>query len=97
MNAQNFPPMTIETAIEVLQQMVWTSFLLVSPILGTAIVVGLAVSLIQTVTSIQEQTLVFVPKLLAVGMMLLVAAHWMLRGMVEFTVQMIQRISSMGA
>lgn len=89
--------MTIETAIEVLQQMVWTSFMLISPVLGTAMTVGLLISLVQTVTSIQEQTLVFVPKLLAVGAMLLVAAQWMLRGMIEFTTEMIQRIAGMGA
>lgn len=89
--------MTIEAAIEILRQTVWTSFMLISPILATAIVIGLIVSLIQTVTSIQEQTLVFVPKLVGVGVVLVVASHWMLRGMVEFTIQTISRIADMGA
>ncbi len=89
--------MTIEAAIEVLRSVIWTSFMLISPILAAAIVIGLVVSLIQTVTSIQEQTLVFVPKLVGVGLVIVVAAHWLLRGMVEFTIQMLSRISGMGA
>ncbi len=89
--------MTIESAIELLQMMIWTSFVLISPILVTAITVGLAVSLLQTVTSIQEQTLVFVPKLLAVGAVLVVSAQWLLRGMVEFATLMIQKLPEMTA
>ena len=89
--------MTIEAAIEILRSMIWTSFILISPILATAIAIGLAVSLVQTVTSIQEQTLVFVPKLLGVGLIIVVGAHWLLRGIVEFTIQTISRISGMGA
>lgn len=89
--------MTIEAAIEVLRSTIWTAFMLISPILAAAIVIGLVVSLIQTVTSIQEQTLVFVPKLIGVGLIIVVAAHWLLRGIVEFTIQMISRIADMGA
>ncbi|MBN1403408.1 MAG: flagellar biosynthesis protein FliQ [Opitutales bacterium] len=88
--------MTIETAIDILRQTVTTAFMLVAPALVTAVVVGLFVSLIQTVTSIQEQTLAFVPKLIAVGAVLVIVSHWMLRTLMEFTTQMIQRISEMG-
>ena len=46
--------------------------------------VGLAVSIFQTVTSIQEQTLTFVPKVLAIFLVLMLAGHWIMNNMVEF-------------
>lgn len=89
--------MTIEAAIEILQQTVWTSFTVVSPLLAAAIVIGLAISLIQTVTSIQEQTLTFVPKLLGVSIVAMMIANWMLRTVVEFASQMFSQIANIGA
>jgi len=88
--------MTIEAAVDILRQTVWTSFVLVSPILATAIAIGLAVSLIQTVTSIQEQTLAFVPKLIGVGIVVVGVSGWMLKTLVEFTTQMIMRMADLG-
>ncbi len=90
-------PMSIEAAIDILRQTVWTSFLMVSPILIAAVVIGLIVSLIQTVTSIQEQTLAFVPKLIGVGVVVVIVSNWMLKTLMEFTVQMFSRIADMGA
>lgn len=55
------------------------------PILIAALVVGLIVSVFQAVTQIQEMTLQFVPKILAVGLVALVAGGWMLTQIVEFT------------
>jgi flagellar biosynthesis protein FliQ len=89
--------MTIETAIDILHQTVWTAFILVSPIMAAAIVIGLVVSLIQTVTSIQEQTLSFVPKLIGVGAVVVILSGWMLKTLVEFTIQMFQRMAEIGA
>jgi flagellar biosynthetic protein FliQ len=89
--------MSIEAAIDILRQTVWTSFLMVSPILIAAVVIGLIVSLIQTVTSIQEQTLAFVPKLIGVGVVVVIVSNWMLKTLMEFTVQMFSRIADMGA
>ncbi|OYT71733.1 MAG: flagellar biosynthetic protein FliQ [Armatimonadetes bacterium JP3_11] len=54
------------------------------PVLMAALVVGLIVSVFQAVTQIQEMTLQFVPKMLAVGLVALVAGGWMLTQMVEF-------------
>jgi flagellar biosynthesis protein FliQ len=56
-----------------------------APLLGATLSVGLAVSLFQSVTQIQEVTLTFVPKLIAVGGVLAVGGHWMLAEMVGFT------------
>lgn len=58
---------------------------LAGPLLGVSLAVGLLVSLFQAATSIQEYTLTFVPKLAAVGLVLLVSGHWMLGEVVRFT------------
>jgi len=88
--------MTIESAVDILRQTVWTCFILVSPILSAAIVIGLIISLIQTVTSIQEQTLAFVPKLIGVGLVTVAVSGWMLKTLVEFTIQLFQRMADVG-
>lgn len=87
--------MNIEQAVEILRQLITTSLLVMSPILLAALVVGLAVSLVQSVTSIQEQTLSFVPKLLAIALVLVVAAPWILRQIMQFTIMFILRIPQM--
>ncbi len=83
--------MNIEAAIDLFRVTVTQALMLVAPILLTAMAVGLAVSLVQAVTSIQEQTLAFVPKLLAVGVVMLVSASWFMRSLMEFTISMVQR------
>ena len=83
--------MNMEQSIEVLRQLISTSLLVVSPILLGSLLVGLVVSLIQSVTSIQEQTLSFVPKLLAVSLVIVLGAPWMLRQLMQFTITYITR------
>jgi flagellar biosynthetic protein FliQ len=68
---------------------------LASPILLTAMAIGLAVSLFQSVTSIQEQTLTFVPKALAIVALLILLMPWMLRTLVEFAAGMISKMPQM--
>ncbi|SDQ19759.1 flagellar biosynthesis protein FliQ [Quadrisphaera sp. DSM 44207] len=63
-----------------------------APVLVTALVVGFAISLLQSVTQIQEVTLSFVPKALAVGVALLVTGNWMLHEWVSFTTALFGRI-----
>ena len=58
------------------------------PLLGVSLIVGLLISLFQVATSLQDVTLTFVPKILAVGLTLVLAGHWMLRNLVSFTHQM---------
>ncbi|MDW8051943.1 MAG: flagellar biosynthesis protein FliQ [Armatimonadota bacterium] len=62
------------------------------PILLTALIVGLLVSIFQAVTQIQEMTLQFVPKIVAVGLVALAAGGWMLTRIVEFTVQVLTNL-----
>lgn len=65
---------------------------LAAPVLITALVVGFAVSLVQSVTQIQEVTLSFVPKALAAAVALLVCGHWMIAELVSFTQELFERI-----
>ncbi len=87
--------MNPEFAIELLKTMIYQALTLDAPILVTAMVIGLAISLFQTVTSIHEQPLTFVPKALAVVAVLLVLLPWIVRTLVEFTVAVIQKMPQM--
>ena len=87
--------MNSEQSVENLRQLVATALLVISPILLVSVVVGLLVSLFQSVTSIHEQTLSFVPKLIAIAIVLVAAAPWMLRQLMQFTVTFISRIPEM--
>ncbi len=62
------------------------------PLLGLGLVVGVTVSIFQAVTQIQEMTLTFVPKIIAVFMGLLFAAPWMLEKMTSFTARVFENI-----
>ncbi|WP_022883854.1 flagellar biosynthesis protein FliQ [Glaciibacter superstes] len=66
-----------------------------APVLITALVVGFAISLLQSITQIQEVTLSFVPKAAAVAIALLVCGHWMISEMVSFTHHMFEMIPSL--
>ncbi|WP_207455062.1 flagellar biosynthesis protein FliQ [Desertivibrio insolitus] len=66
-----------------------------APVLITALVVGFAISLVQSITQIQEVTLSFVPKALAVGVALIVCGHWMITEIVDFTGSMFDRIPTL--
>ncbi|MBD3780912.1 MULTISPECIES: flagellar biosynthesis protein FliQ [unclassified Cellulomonas] len=68
---------------------------LAAPVLVTALVVGFAVSLVQSVTQIQEVTLSFVPKAIAAAVALLVCGNWMISELVSFTQELFERIPSL--
>jgi len=87
--------MTTEFAIELLKTMIYQALAIAAPILLVAMVVGLAVSLFQAVTTIHEQTLTFVPKALAVITVLLLLLPWIMRSLIEFTTAVIQKMPQM--
>lgn len=87
--------MNVESAIEILRQLVLASLMIVGPILLAAMAVGVLVSLFQSVTSIQEQTLSFVPKLLAICLVIVFAAPWLLRNIMQFTASFLSRLPEM--
>ena len=59
-----------------------------APVLVISLVVGLMVSIFQTVTSIQEQTLTFVPKVVVIFLTLMLLGHWMLQNMIDYMVRL---------
>ncbi len=79
-------------AVELVQRAVTLGLLFSAPLLITALVVGVLVSLVQAVTQIQEQTLTFIPKLLAVAGIFLLALPWMMRGLIEYVVQTLRSL-----
>jgi flagellar biosynthetic protein FliQ len=87
--------MNTEFAIELLKTMIYQALTIAAPILITAMIIGLAISLFQAVTTIHEQTLAFVPKALAVIGILLLLMPWIVRSLVEFTTSVIQKMPQM--
>lgn len=76
--------MGAQQVIELGQNAVLTILLVAAPLLGISLFVGLAVSIFQATTQIQEQTLAFIPKIVAVFVALLIFGPWMLSKLVEF-------------
>ena len=81
--------MTIPEVLEMARDFLSTALLIALPALAVSLVVGLVISILQTITSIQEQTLSFVPRLLAVGGVLLFCLGWILQMAVHFTMSML--------
>ena len=87
--------MNPEFAVELIKTMMLQAVALAAPALLAGMVVGLAISLFQAVTSIHEQTLTFVPKALAVVAVLVLLLPWMLRTLIEFTQAIIEKMPQM--
>lgn len=87
--------MNPEFATELVKLMMFQAVTLAAPILVTAMVVGLVVSLFQAVTTIHEQTLTFVPKALAIVGVIVVLLPWMLRSIIEFTTSVFEKMPQM--
>ncbi|PJZ25040.1 flagellar biosynthetic protein FliQ [Leptospira hartskeerlii] len=77
--------MTEVDAITLIRDALFVTLKLSSPILLTAMVVGLIIGILQTTTSIQEPTIAFVPKLLSIFAVIVIFAGWMLQTMTDYT------------
>jgi flagellar biosynthesis protein FliQ len=73
-----------------------TALLLSAPVLGVCVLVGLIISILQAVTSIRDMTLTIVPKLLAVGLVILLFGGWMLQLTLRFTMEIFSYIQRVG-
>lgn len=80
--------MSIDVVMEIANEALYTIIVTSAPLLLVSLVIGLIISIFQTVTSIQEQTLTFVPKIICVFVALMVLGHWMLNSMTEFIVEL---------
>ncbi len=78
--------MTIDDVVTIMRNALFTIIELGAPVLLISLVVGLIVSIFQTVTSIQEQTLTFVPKIVCVFLGLMLMGHWMLTTIREYII-----------
>jgi flagellar biosynthetic protein FliQ len=88
--------MNPEVAVDIFKTTIMFALYVVAPFLGVTLVVGLATSLVQSVTSLQEPTLTFAPKLLALAGAMLLLTPWLLRTLSEFTITFITRMGTMG-
>lgn len=86
--------MSENTVMAVLKDAIQTGFIVAAPILIVVVIVGLLVSIFQATTQIQEQTLTFVPKLIAGAVVGLIAGPWMLHSLVNFTQRIFDLISN---
>ncbi len=84
--------MNIEQAVDVLRDLVTVSLTISAPILLVAVSVGVVVSLLQAVTSIQEASLSFIPKVTALGITMVVVAPWILKTLMNFTIIFFNRL-----
>ncbi len=87
--------MTDTEVLSILRDAFMLAFKIAGPILITALLIGVVISLIQTVTQIQEMTLTFVPKLVGSGLVILLAGNWMIREMVFWVNQLWSTIPRM--
>ncbi|RNM13113.1 flagellar biosynthesis protein FliQ [Nocardioides pocheonensis] len=87
--------MSDTTIISLALQTMLVALKLSAPILVTSLVIGFTISLFQSMTQIQEFTLAFVPKVIGVGIALLVCGNWMLHTLVDFTVNLFEGIPSL--
>jgi len=85
--------MTPEFAIDIGQKVIETVLLISAPILLVSLVAGLMISLLQAVTSINEATLTFLPKIIVVAIALVLFMPWMLSTLISFTTQMLTDFS----
>ena len=79
-------------AIELMSHAVMLALMVAAPLLVTALLVGVLISLIQALTQIQEQTLTFIPKLVALAIVFLIAMPWMVRQLVDYLAQSIDAL-----
>ncbi len=88
--------MTIEWGVYYGQEALMTAMFVAMPLLGTGLVIGILISVIQAVTSIQEMTLVFIPKIIGTGIMAGVMGGWMMQQLVSFGTNMLLSINTVG-
>lgn len=84
--------MDAQAVVDLGRQAIWTSLLVSSPVLVAGMVVGLLVGLLQALTQIQEQTVAFVPKLVAMILVLSLTLPWLITRMLEYSSDLITSI-----
>jgi flagellar biosynthesis protein FliQ len=81
-----------DLALQLLSEVLWNALLISAPLLAVTLLVGLLVSVVQVVTQVQEQSLTFIPKIIAAVVVLVVCGPWMLKRLVGFSASLIANI-----
>ena len=81
-----------QTAIDLTREALWMTLLIGAPVLVAGLIVGLVISLFQALTQIQEQTVVFVPKIIAMLLVLSLSLPWLIAHMLQYTNDLIAGI-----
>ena len=81
--------------VDIGRQALWATLVVSAPLLGVALVVGLVIGVIQAATSVNEMTLSFIPKLVCIGLAMVLFGGWMLGMLVDFTRGIFQRIPAL--
>lgn len=84
--------MLADVVMDISREVIWTVVKVSAPLLIISLIVGLLISVFQTITSIQEQTLTFVPKFIAIMIVLLIAGGWMMNSVSELFVDIMKQI-----
>ena len=87
--------MPLALVLDLARNAVTLALELSAPLLAVALVVGLLISVVQAVTSIQEQTLSFVPKLFAMALVFLITLSWMLQTMMRYTTELFRSLPNL--
>ncbi len=85
--------MTEELIMKLGQDTLRTTAMLSAPLLGAALVTGLVVSILQAITQINEQTLTFIPKMIVIGVVMVIAGPWMLDVLTHFTINLFENMA----
>ncbi|HEX3022800.1 MAG TPA: flagellar biosynthesis protein FliQ [Lachnospiraceae bacterium] len=86
--------MNVDVVIDIARQALVVIIKASAPMLIVSLVVGLVISIFQTITSIQEQTLTFVPKVLAIFLVIMLAGSWVFKVIIDFTVELFSNIGT---
>ena len=86
--------MDAELIVSLLSETLYLIIKVSAPMLIVSLIVGIVVSILQTVTSIQEQTLTFVPKLISIFLVLMIAGSWILTNIVEYMTYLFENFNS---
>jgi len=86
--------MTEELVVEILTEVFYTVFIILLPILGVSLVVGIIISVFQAATSIQEMTLTFVPKILFTAAAIIFLIPWIIEKMINITLKLFSMLNT---
>ncbi len=84
--------MSQQFVIDVAREAIWSTFLASAPMLGLALIIGLAIGVFQAVTSVNEMTLTFIPKIIIVMVALVIFAPWILNVILTFTTNIMNQV-----